>query len=48
VGTTDDFGGRANAEYGAPFASVFPDPGFQPDTAFTTVHRDLTSNPCNK
>lgn len=48
AGTTDDFGGTANAEYGAPFASVFPDPGFQPDTAFTTVHRDLTSNPCNK
>ena len=48
AGTTDNFGGTANAEYGAPFASVFPDPGFVADTAFTTVHRDLSSNPCSK
>lgn len=48
TGTTNAFGGTANAEYGAPFASVFPDPGPQADVAFTTVHRDLHGNPCAK
>ena len=48
TGTTDSFGGTANAEYGAPFASVFPDPGPTADTVFTTVHRDLNNNPCSK
>jgi hypothetical protein len=48
TGTTDNFGGTANAEFGAPFASTFPEPGPSVDTVFTTVHRDLTSNPCNK
>jgi hypothetical protein len=48
TGTTNNFGGTANAEYGAPFASVFPDPGPTADTAFTTVHRDLHGNPCAK
>ncbi|HEY6149401.1 MAG TPA: hypothetical protein VIW19_02690, partial [Gaiellaceae bacterium] len=48
TGTTNNFGGTANAEYGAPFASSFPDPGPTVDTVFTTVHRDLNNNPCNK
>ena len=48
TGTTDNFGGTANAEYGAPFASVFPDPGPSADVAFTTTHRDLNNNPCAK
>ncbi|HEY6459734.1 MAG TPA: hypothetical protein VIY73_06270, partial [Polyangiaceae bacterium] len=47
-GTTNNFGGTANAEYGTPFASVFPDPGPQADVAFTTVHRDIKGNPCAK
>jgi hypothetical protein len=46
TGTTNDFGGTADAEYGAPFPSVFPDPGPKADVAFTTVHRDLQGNPC--
>ncbi|HJQ74456.1 MAG TPA: hypothetical protein VJ814_06190 [Gaiellaceae bacterium] len=46
TGTTNNFGGTANAEYGAPFASVFPDPGPQANTFYTTVHRDLSGNPC--
>jgi hypothetical protein len=48
AGTTNNFGGTADAEYGAPFPSVFPDPGPSADTVFTTVHRDLASNPCSK
>jgi hypothetical protein len=48
TGTTNNFGGTANAEYGAPFASTFPDPGPTADTVFTTVHRDLNHNPCSK
>jgi hypothetical protein len=47
TGTTNNFGGTANAEYGAPFASVFPDPGPKADAFFTTVHRDLSGNPCS-
>jgi hypothetical protein len=47
-GTTNNFGGTANAEYGTPFVSSFPEPGPSVDSVFTTVHRDLTSNPCNK
>jgi hypothetical protein len=46
TGTKNNFGGTANAEYGPPFASVFPDPGPSADVAFTTVHRDLQGNPC--
>jgi hypothetical protein len=48
TGTTNTFGGTADAEYGTPFASVFPDPGPRADVAFTTVHRDLNGNPCAK
>ena len=48
TGTTNAFGGTANAEYGAPFPAAFPDPGPSVDVAFTTVHRDLSGNPCAK
>ena len=47
TGTTNNFGGTANVEYGTPLQVAFPDPG-GPDFVYTTVHRDLTSNPCNK
>jgi hypothetical protein len=49
TGTTDNFGGTANAEYGAPFASNFPVAGPQGPEAvpfFSTVHRDINGNPC--
>jgi hypothetical protein len=46
TGTTHNFGGTANAEYGAPLASYYPDPGPKADAFFTTVHRDLSDNPC--
>jgi hypothetical protein len=46
TGTSNNFGGTANAEYGDPLGSVFPEAGFMPSTEFTTVHRDLNGNPC--
>jgi hypothetical protein len=46
TGTRNAFGGTANAEYGAPFASPFPEPGPTVDFAYTTTHRDLQGNPC--
>jgi hypothetical protein len=48
TGTTNNFGGTANAEYGTPLPVAFPDPGPMADVVFTTVHKDLTSNPCSK
>jgi len=46
TGTSNNFGGTANAAYGPPFASNFPEAGFVPSTEYTTVHRDLNGNPC--
>jgi hypothetical protein len=48
TGTTNNFGGTANAEYGTPLPVAFPDPGPMADVVFTTVHKDLSSNPCSK
>lgn len=46
TGTSNNFGGTANAEYGDPLGAVFPEAGFMPSTEYTTVHRDLNGNPC--
>jgi hypothetical protein len=46
AGTTNNFGGNANAEYGSPLAVPYPDPGPQANFFYTTVHRDLSTNPC--
>ena len=48
AGTTNNFGGTADLEYGTPFAVPYPDPGPQADFFYTTVHRDLTRNPCSR
>jgi hypothetical protein len=46
TGTTNNFGGTANAEYGAPYSVPFPDPGPQANFFVTTAHMDLGGNPC--
>ena len=46
TGTTNNFGGTADAEYGAPLATAFPEPGPSVEFAYSTTHRDLPSNPC--
>ncbi len=46
AGTTNNFGGNANAEYGSPLAVPYPEPGPQANFFYTTVHRDLSTNPC--
>ena len=46
TGTREMFGGTADAEYGAPLASAFPEPGPSVEFAYTTTHRDLRGNPC--
>jgi hypothetical protein len=45
-GTSEDFGGNSNAEYGSILANFYPAPNAQPQYIYENFHQTLPLNPC--